>query len=655
MCGIVLVFTPQRPTPARTVVAMADALRHRGPDDEGYLCVDATVALPLSGSDTPAGVLRAGIPWCPEQRIDAQPDRVSTLWLAHRRLAIVDLSPLGHQPMRRGRLWCVYNGEVYNHVELRTELEALGHRFDSHSDTEVLLAAYQQWGAQGLARCNGMWALVVYDEQRRRLFVARDRFGVKPLYVWRDSAGSLLLASEIKALLAHPLVRAAPSMQACLQTLQRGPQAWQSATEFEGITRFPAGHWGELSLDAPQAFEQKPYWHWPDAGADGSAGFDGVCAESLVQRYAGLLDDAVRLRMRADVRLGTALSGGLDSSSIAWLVNAELRRRGSSEKQEVFSSIYSDASLRGIDESGFIERVAQQLDVRSNRIEPRAGDVPAAHERMTWALDTPPANTLMASWHTFRLVAERGVVVTLDGQGADEQLAGYARYARNLLVHQSTRDALRAATALVSNMQGVASHAVIGLLGHGVRRLAGLGVLVSSVRRLGMGSDPSLNLAQALRADFLGNLRNLLLYADKTSMAWSVESRMPFMDYRLVEFLCSVPDSYKIHDGWTKWLARRAMTDRLPAEVVWRRDKLGWPIPEQQWFAGPLAHWLIEQLRRSRFAHELARQARVDVERASLGVRLRLLNLAVWHRLFFEETGRPGRTLGHAMLREAAR
>lgn len=655
MCGIVLAFTPGAPTRASTIEAMARTLRHRGPDDEGFLAWDGTQVTPLGGADTPTPVMATATPWQPHARIGEQAGREATLWLAHRRLAIVDLSPWGHQPMRRGSRWAVYNGEVYNHVELRAELEALGHRFVTHSDTEVLLAALEHWGPDALARCNGMWAMVVLDTARRTLLIARDRFGVKPLYVWRGDDGALLLASEIKALLLHPRVRAVADEAACAEFLRRGPQAWREGTEFAGITRFPAGHWAELSLDEPRRFEPRPFWRWPENSPEAErVKFDEREAQRLRQRYTELLGDAVRLRLRADVRLGTALSGGLDSSSIAVLVNAELRARGTSEKQEVFSSVYSDPALKAHDESAFIERVATELDVRSNRIEPQAADVPAAHERLVWALDTPPANTLMASWHTFRLVAQRGVVVTLDGQGADEQLAGYGRYLRNRLVHAPLGAALGEARAMLAGMQGFGSHVGIGLAGGVLRRLAGQGGLAALVKRLGMGSDPSLTLAEALRGDFLGNLRNLLLYADKTAMAWSVESRMPFMDWRLVEFLCSVPPAYKLHGGWTKWLARSAMADTLPAEVVWRRDKQGWPIPEQEWFGGPLAGWLAQQLEGSAFVRDLSARHGIPLATAPLAVRLRALNLAVWHRLFFEETNRPGRELGHGMLREAA-
>jgi asparagine synthase (glutamine-hydrolysing) len=652
MCGIVLAFTPRQPTRLATLAAMLATLRHRGPDDEGALLWDGGAPQRLAGPDTPRAVLETATPWQPQGRLDAEPERRAPLLLGHRRLAIVDLSPWGHQPMARGALHIVFNGEIYNHLELRAELEALGHAFAGHADTEVLLAALAQWGPDGaLARCNGMWAFACLDAARRRLLIARDRFGVKPLYLWQGEGGALLLASEIKALLVHPLVRAAASPARCAEFLRHGPSAWRAGTEFEGITRLPPGHWAELDLDAPAPLAPRPFWRRPVA-ADPDEPFDAARADGLATQYRALLDDAVRLRLRADVRVGTALSGGLDSSSIAVCVNRQRRAQGVDARQEVFSSVYRGARERAADESAFVEQVAAQLGVRSNLVEPMAADVPAAHERLLWALDTPPQGTLMSSWHTFGLVARRGVVVTLDGQGADEQLAGYARYLRNRLAHAPPGAALAEAWALARGLQGFGGAVAIGLAANALRRVAGPRALAALARRLGMGADPSPTLAQALASDFETHLQNLLLYADKTAMAWSVESRMPFMDYRLVGFLAGVAPAYKIHAGWTKWLARHAMASELPAAVTWRRDKLGWAVPEPAWFEGaeaPLADALRRTIAGSAFAAEVARLAGLDGARAPLATRLRLLNLAVWHRLFFEEPGRPGRALGRAM------
>ena len=209
MCGIVIALSPRQPPTVATIVAMARMLRHRGPDDEGYVVLDGGRMLRLAGEDTPEGVMTMPTPSRPEGHVRDHAQRSSPLLMAHRRLSIVDLSPHGHQPMRRGEhLHVVFNGEIYNHVELRAELEGLGHSFESHSDTDVLLAAYAQWGEQAWARFNGMWAFAIHDAQRRKLVIVRDRFGVKPLYYWTGDGGELLLASEIKALLVHPRVQA---------------------------------------------------------------------------------------------------------------------------------------------------------------------------------------------------------------------------------------------------------------------------------------------------------------------------------------------------------------------------------------------------------------------------------------------------------------
>jgi asparagine synthase (glutamine-hydrolysing) len=653
MCGIVAVFVPGG-APVIHVQRMTDAMRHRGPDDEGFLLVHGQDIGRAAGPDTPQSVLDADTPWRPDSPpLADRAQQPCELVIAQRRLAIIDVSPGGHQPMRRGEhLWAVYNGEVFNYLELRAELEGLGHRFFSHSDTEVLLAAYQQWGPQGLTRCNGMWTLLLYDASRRVLFVARDRFGVKPLYCWQGPRGELMLASEVKALWQHPLVRAAARVDeaACVRFLEAGPDESAAETCFAGITRFPAGHWAELSLDRPGPLQCVPYWQFPDASPPPGR-FDPQRAAALREQYLALLGDAVRLRLRADVRLGTALSGGLDSSSIATLVNEQLRLAGAQHQQHVFSSVYRDPRHAASDESRFIAQVAAQLDVCSHVIEPRWEDVAQEHERMVWALDTPPANTLMSSWHTFRLVAQNGVSVTLDGQGADEQLAGYARYATNHLLHLPLGGLVPEAWRIARTMPGFGPQVARAFGLRAVRALGGRRSAQALVDALRMGSHPTRTLDQALRGDFLGNLKTLLLYADKTAMAWSVESRMPFMDVRLVEFLAGVEPQYKLHAGWTKWLARDAMSDRLPTEVLWRRDKLGWAIPEQEWFGGPLGAWLDRRIGDSRFVQDLASRA---APRPGLAAKVRMLNLAVWHALFFEERDTPGRPLGRGVLQRRA-
>ena len=541
MCGIVVALSAQRPTPLSTVVAMTTALRHRGPDDEGYAMLDGERMRRFWGVDTPKLVRSTVTSSQPEANADAAAAVASRLVLGHRRLAIVDLSPLGHQPeyVRGNHLHAVFNGEIYNHIELRAELQAQGHAFESHSDTEVLLAAYEHWGQQAWARLNGMWAIAIHDARRRSLVIARDRFGVKPLYVWSGPQGVLLLASEIKALLAHPDVRTQAEPAACAQFAISGPTTWRDDTMFVGIRDFPAGHWAEVPVDAAGRLNPVPYWSAPDVDPGAlHVPFDAATADRLADEYRSLLDDAVRVRMRMDVRFGTALSGGLDHSQIAARVNAELRRRGVRERQEVFSSVYKGQArepsrdtaygqlLRRADESAFVAATAKRLDVASNTIEPRWQDIPAAHERLIWALDSPPANTLMSSWHTYALVARCGVIVTLDGQGADEQLAGYLRYLRNHLVHGQPLEALREAWVLRRHTRGAdrtrscpdsRATGSDAWPGHADWTRCRVALRALTVRQA--------TFPDALRRDFATELQNLLHYADQSAMAWSVESR----------------------------------------------------------------------------------------------------------------------------------
>lgn len=659
MCGLVAILSPRRTLRLGTLADMNAVLRHRGPDDEGYFVDDGAATTMLWGPDTPAQVVESLRTSCVGSVGGDAGSREIRFGMGHRRLAIVDLSPHGHQPMQRSGLTIVFNGEIYDHIEQRRELARLGHHFTSGSDTEVLLAAYATWGTDAFRRLNGMWSCVIHDAVQRKVVLARDRYGVKPLYCWQGTDGELAVASEVKALFAHPRIAARADLAACRRWLIAGPESWREQTVFEGIRSFPAGHWAEVALDRPQVLA--PTCYWPDRGFDDDRllePFSDAGADRYAQEYRALLDDAVRVRMRMDVRFGTALSGGLDSSQIAMLVNRELQRRGDQERQEVFSSVYpgtaGDVRANGptavpmaADESAFIASVATRLDVRSNRIEPRWQDVPVEHEHMIWALDLPPANTLMSSWHTYALVASRGVVVTLDGQGADEQLAGYVYYIRNLLTHAGTRRAVREAAALARTLDGVRPMILQGLAGNVLRRSLGTRALERLTQRLKRGTELVAPLGEALRRDFNTHLRTLLFYADKSSMAWSIESRMPFMDWRLVEFLQRLPHAYRIHAGWTKWLARHAMRGSLPDDVLWRRDKLGWAIPEQEWFGadGPLRAWLETRLRGHRFLREL-HGTDIDTDRLGLPQKLRSLNLAVWHDLFFDEPGRPGRRLG---------
>lgn len=617
MCGITGIISRNYLDPA-VLKSMNDSLAHRGPDGEGFL-------------------LSAGIPRLKSLPglVDFSPELAPFVAFGHRRLAIVDLSPAGHQPMVLNERYAItYNGEVYNHSELRAELEALGYSFSSHSDTEVILAAYDAWGADCLRRFNGMWAFAILDSLAGRIFISRDRFGIKPFHYYQRD-GKFIFASEIKTIVAHPDVITAPDVDYCRDYLENGANVEGERTAFENILRFPPASFVECSLDDLLGKPIVSQRFWDIQPNISNEPFDEAKAEKLTAEYYALLEDAVRLRLRADVKVGSALSGGLDSSSIVYLVNQLLREQGCEDQQETFSCVYKTPGTESCDESEYVDRLAVAFSVRSNQIEPHAKDIPAEHDKMIYAMDNPPDSTCMSGWHTFMRVANSDVTVTLDGQGADEQLAGYLGYLFFWFVQMPVRQAM-AELPKVLSIPGAASFALPGLAVNVFSRLFGQYFTRQTLNRLGYYRDPFVPLNEILLRDTQSHLLTLIHYSDRVSMAFSIESRMPFMDYRLVEYLASVPVAYKLHGGWTKYLARRAFDGKLPEEIVWRKDKMGWPIPESFWFGGPLKEWLSGHLRSNWFNQWIGTPESTEISgSADLPRKIRLLNLNVWYSRFF--------------------
>lgn len=632
MCGIAGFFSIA-PQPANIVGRMTDLILHRGPDDEGFVLLTELSASPriCGGQDTPDDAYRSTTVYAPKEKLSSLNDYPVTLALGHRRLSIVDLSPLGHQPMSSadGRYWIVFNGEVYNHLELRAELEKIGYSFVSHSDTEVIIAAYDCWGEACLNRFNGMWAFVLLDRREQKIFLARDRFGVKPLYWWSDGT-VFLFASEIKAFLAYPKFSAQPNSVYLQEYLQSGPKEHLLDTAFIGVHRLLHSH---CALATPQElisgnFKAKQWWKLlPNLSQEV---FDPGKAREYAEQYRELLKSSVDLRLRADVGVGSALSGGLDSSSVVYLMNNLLAERGATEKQETFSSVYHTPGTEHCDESRFIQIVADALGVTCNMIEPRVEDIAEAHGQMIWAMDTPPESTCMSGWHTFKLVQQRGIKVTLDGQGADEQLAGYLSYLTSWLNDMKWPNALLQLPSLLSIHPGATiARAYLACLAKPL-------LPSKVVARSGTLTRLNVPLNELLVSDSMSKLITLIHYADKTSMAFSVESRMPFLDYRLAEMMASIPSVFKIHNGWTKMPARVAFENKLPDEIVWRKDKMGWPIPEQQWFDNELNAWFnAGKIAGFKFCDDLG----IRLPRApdTLTERIRYLNIGAWRRLFIKK------------------
>lgn len=646
MCGIVGIIGLRDSVPdlAPQLYRMTASLRHRGPDDEGYVLVGPSGVVRCHGADTPW----VAVPDVSD--ISDAPDGDYRLAFGHRRLSIIDLSASGHQPMvYRDRYWIVYNGEIYNFIELREELVRDGYSFDSTSDTEVIMAAYDRWGASCAERFNGMWAFAIYDNQEETLFLSRDHFGMKPLFYYRD-ATRFVFASEIKAILQCDEVDTGPDLNYCRSFLTQGAREYGAQTAFTNIYRFDTASSLEININDLGTSDLKPRRFWNVTPTNRREAYDPEKAAEYADRYLELLNDSVRLRLRADVRVGSALSGGLDSSSIVYLVNQQLREADRTDQQETFSTVYKSEGVQDCDESAYIDALAAAFNLKTNQLEPRVEDVLGELKKVVYAVDNPSPMPHMGGWYTFLCAANGRIKVTLDGQGADELLGGYLIYVTNFLADARLGSLWRDARAFGA-LPGMEKKFVLtgiacNLLRRVVGRSAMRSLMIPLLRSVG-AKNPALHvmpLNDALHWNMQTELVNLLHYGDALSMAHSVESRLPFLDYRLVEFLISVPAVYKLHDGWTKYIARRAMDNRLPDNITWRRDKMGWPDPLEFWFRGELKEALCREVESSTFLRQLG--VGHDIRQRMAGgepmrILIRLFNLSVWYDTFFGDLAMP--------------
>lgn len=551
----------------------------------------------------------------------------------HRRLSIVDLSETANQPMvYKSRYIITYNGEIYNHVELKAELEKKGYIFNTNSDTEVVMASYDFWGVECLNKFNGMWAFVIYDLKNDKFFISRDRFGKKPFYYYQDK-NTFVFASEIKSILEY-LANFSINYSFLDDYLKHGAREYIKETAFKDIYRFDFASYFEGNLqDLLCNFKEKKFWELrPNLKIEK---FDEEKAKIYASQYYELLEDAVRIRLRADVKVGSALSGGLDSSSIVYLMNNILKKQGREELQETFSSVYKSQGTQHCDESKFINILASKLKVHSNQIEPAEKNIPAEHRKVIYMMENPPESSCMSGWHTFKLAASTDIKVTLDGQGADEQLGGYFDYITSYISSLNLLDIIREAL-LYFKIPNVKKYVIRGTLLGVFRNFFGDKALKFILKNI-IKKDFEINLNKKLSQDIFGNLITLIHYSDHVSMGNSIESRMPFMDYRLVEFLASIPACYKMRNGWTKYLARLAFDKKLPDEIVWRRDKMGWPIPEDHWFRGNLKSWFMETISNS----ELVKRYNIDVDyefnTKNITNLIRYLNIAIFESVFLKD------------------
>jgi asparagine synthase (glutamine-hydrolysing) len=566
MCGICgIIDRKANPVTEARLQKMLDAMKRRGPDDEGTFV----------HGNTGLGFVR---------------------------LSILDLSPAGHQPMvsKDGRYVIVFNGEVYNYIELREELTELGHTFETRTDTEVLLAAYRQWGAECLNRFNGMWAFVIYDKEENHIFAARDRFGVKPFYYSMDEK-EFIFASEIPPILQVWGKQAKPEEQAIFDYLVFNRTDQTDSTFFESIKKLQHGHCLTIKNN------ELKIWKWYDLRSNLKAPFQTPA------EYREAFSSAVGLRLRSDVPVGVCLSGGIDSSSIVGTLLVDHNKKD----LNTFSAVYGKGN-KG-DESHFIDEFKPVLN-HMYYTYPDAATLKNDLQDYVKAQGEPLPSTGPYAQFKVMEIAKGRVVVTLDGQGADEQLAGYhyffGFFFKDLL---SKGKILTLTDEIIQYLRK--HHSVYGLktfayflLPKSMRtklRVNEKGYLYpefiqkyksgNTIAGNLYGSD---NLHEALIDHFEYKLEHLLKWEDRNSMWFSIESRVPFLDYRLVERTLSLPSTSVIRKGMTKYYLREAMKSVIPEKIRLRRDKIGFMTPEDEWFRTPEWQQIVKDLLSSKSFRE---------------------------------------------------
>lgn len=490
-----------------------------------------------------------------------------------------------------------FNGEIYNYIELRKELVSLGHEFRTSSDTEVLLKAYAQWGLQGFARFVGMWAIALFETRTRRLVLSRDRFGIKPLYLMA-SGDQLAFASTIEALRSIRSTRPSLNSRAVQRFLHDRAVDSESETFFEGITSFPPGCHAivEAGLDEIKLRYER---YWDASSFLGEAGNQVLGFEEARGVFREKLDEAVRLHTRSDVEVASCLSGGLDSSSIV-AVLATIPEGASIRK--VFSAVFPG---KHYDEGRYSAAVANRYDLTHIQIEPTAQTFLTDIDKVIQAQEEPFGSTgVYVQWKIFEEIGKQRIKVAMDGQGADEYLGGYFSFLFPYALDSLMRlQPIRAALALHSYLKGNRTrHYVFWNLSGLLARLFGLRPAI-------VRSPLSAYLSDSLRAEDYSpstpeqetaalqgpgfkktlaryltkySLPSLLRYEDKNSMWFSIESRVPFLDHRLVEFALALPSEHLIDGRWTKRILRESVRDIVPAEVIDRKDKIGFGNPEDE-------------------------------------------------------------------------
>jgi asparagine synthase (glutamine-hydrolysing) len=588
MCGIfgILNFDEANTDP-ESLQAAVNIIRHRGPDDEGYALFNTYKNISEERFGETSAIKKG-------KHILSGSDHILNLAFGFRRLSILDLSVNGHQPFfnQEKNICIIFNGEVYNYIEIREELVKKGYKFFTGTDTEVILNSYIEWGEECLGRFNGMWAIALYDMRNNVLFCSRDRFGVKPFYYFTDEK-RIVFASELKSVTEYfkndTSFKKVLNEENLYDYLIYNFADHTENTFIKNIKHLPPSHY--LKIQGKE-IKIKKYFNLDVNREFGK--YDDAVFEKLKKSFSELINDSVKLRLRSDVPVGTCLSGGLDSSTVVTIISKILTAGGNNnQKQKTFSAVYDDAS---IDERNFIEEIVKQTGSDSKYVFPDKADFLNDADDFIFQLDEPFGGTSpYAQWNVMKLARENNVTVLLDGQGADESLGGYEVYFgfvySNLM---KTGNYALLFSELMKNFRKGFEISLRGLKYYSSSKSGNMNSPVSGYyNREFLEKYSGKNILSYRTKDNLNEklcedltkyiLPSLLRFEDRNAMKFSIESRTPFLDFRIIKMLFETEGVYKIHNGWSKWILRNSVKDYVPSKIVWRRDKKGFPTPERKW------------------------------------------------------------------------
>ncbi|MCR4417185.1 MAG: asparagine synthase (glutamine-hydrolyzing) [Ignavibacteria bacterium] len=643
MCGITAIINLDKKETfeGKNILLMSNSLKHRGPDDDGFVMFFKNNFMTFYNENKIIDSKNIQLSYFPRFHISTSFNKSSFIFFGFRRLAIQDLSYFGHQPMSyRGRYWIVFNGEIYNYIEIKNELLSYGYEFFSNSDTEVILAAFDKYGLDCLNKFNGMWAFIIYDSYNETIFISRDRFGIKPLY-YSFVGNQLLISSEIKGILANPNFKVKPNFKYLEDFIRTYPKEYIEETAFENIFKFPKASYSLFKV-GENPISKLPIIKYYFTNIfikfqNKKNNFSNL--SDAVQNYNELLKDSIRLRLRSDAPLGTSLSGGIDSSSIVYWIKNLLK--GKNNHQKTFSlSFENHHNLDGIDESKLINLLVNKLDIDNFKIEPSLMDVKNEYLNMVYAMENPQDDMLLSCMFTYKLYKMNNVKVAIDGQGADELLGGYLRYLVNYFSNLPLKIIYKEYRKF-KEIPNSNKEILAGVLFNFLSKMRIEIIALKILRFFGKFQNPFFTVEERMLNDFNENLENLLHYGDRSSMFYSVESRFPFMDYRFVEFCMCLPTSLKLNEGWTKFISRKAVEGKLPDEIVYRKDKMGWEIPQKYWFEEVFKEFSYKIINESLIVKQLKIENKIKYHWKkrkksdySFKYILKIFNLCLWYEIF---------------------